>query len=188
MAVQEKVYTADELWELSHGETAKRLELSRGSLVAMSPTGEAHTVIAAWLLHLIMTYVDAHGLGEVTGEAGGYLLSTNPDTVRAPDVGFVAKARLTFAASEKYIPVAPDLAVEIMSPGDSATEINDKVLEYLQAGTRLIWVVYPTSKTVTVYKSVNDVQIVRLDGVLSGDAVLPGFSLPVRDIFKKLRV
>jgi Uma2 family endonuclease len=187
MAIQERLYTADDLWEMSHGENAKRLELSKGIIIEVSPTGEVHTVIAAWLLYLIMRFVELHDLGEVTGEAGGYLPATDPDIVRAPDIGFVAKERLTLSTSEKYVPLAPDLAGEIMSPGDTAAEINDKILEYLQAGTRLIWVVYPKSRTVTVYRSLTDVHILDLDGTLDGFDVLPGFSLPVRDVFKKLR-
>jgi Uma2 family endonuclease len=74
-----------------------------------------------------------------------------------------------------------------MSPGDTADQINTKVLRYLEAGTRLIWVVYPSSRTVTVFKSANDSAIIDISGVLDGGDVLPGFTLPVRDIFKKLR-
>jgi Uma2 family endonuclease len=151
----------------------------------VSPTGEIHTILAVWIAHLLLLFVDAHDLGEVTSEIGGYRLA--PDTVLAPDVGFISKARLVTPTGQGYIPLAPDLAVEIMSPGDKASEINDKVLLYLQAGIRLIWVVYPSSKTITVYKPSDNAKIVDINGILDGGDILPGFSLPVRDIFKKLR-
>ena len=183
MAVQDRPYTAGDLWALQS--SGKHFELISGVLVEVSPTGEIHTVLATWIAYLILVYVDAHDLGEVTGEIGGYLLA--PDTVLAPDVGFISKDRLTARTGQGYIPVAPDLAVEIMSPGDTANEINDKVLRYLQAGTQLCWVVYPVSKTVTVYKASHEGAIIGIDAFLDGGAVLPGFSLPVRDIFKKLR-
>jgi len=185
MAVEEKLITADDLWALS-GKNQK-FELVRGTLVEMTPTGEAHMVIAAWLTYLITGYVEAHDLGQVTASEGGFILSTDPDTVRAPDIGFIARARLSAPTSERYFPGAPDLAVEVISPGDTASDIHDKVIDYLQAGTRLVWVIYPRSKTVAVYRANAEGHIFDISGVLDGNAVLPGFQLPVQEIFRKLR-
>ncbi len=184
MAVQEKLYTADDLWEMSRD--GKRRELVKGVIVEMSPTGDVHSVVAAQLVRLIGNYVDAHDLGEVAGTDGGFLLATNPDIVRAPDVAFISKDRLV-PMTGRYYTIAPDLAVEVMSPGDTASEIRDKVIEYFQAGTRLVWVVYPRSQVVDVYAAADRVTILNIEGVLSGGDVLPGFTLPVRDVFKKLR-
>jgi Uma2 family endonuclease len=163
----------------------KNFELIKGILVDVSPTTPVHTVLAAWIAHLLLAYVDANDLGEVTGENGGYQLAA--DTVLAPDVGFVSKERLTSQMGDGFIPFAPDLAVEIISPVDTANAFNDRVLQYLESGTRLIWAIYPSSKTVTVYKSSRKLVIFDINNVLDGGDVLPGFSLPVREIFKKLR-
>jgi Uma2 family endonuclease len=185
MAVQERLYTADEFWE-SFGDT-KRLELVKGVPVEMSPTGEAHSVVSAWIAHLLLSYVEAHDLGEITAAEGGFVVSRDPDTVRAPDVGFIAKARLAGPTSERYFPGPPNLAVEVVSPNDSASDIHAKVFDYLRAGTRLVWVVYPPSRTVAVYGPNTPTCFLDVDETLEGGDVLPGLSLPVQEIFKKLR-
>ncbi len=185
MTVQEKLYTADEFWEISRSNMGKKWELVKGVVVEMSPTGDTHTILATWIAHLLLSHVASKDLGDITGEAGGYTLSTDPDTVRAPDVGFISKARLT-PMTGKYYPVAPDLAVEIVSPNDTATEIHDKIIEYLQAGTRLIWVVYPRSRTIDVYTAAG-ARTLDVNGTLEGGEVLPGFSVPVHGVFERLR-
>jgi Uma2 family endonuclease len=183
MAVQEKLYTVDDLWKLSHED--KRFELSRGALVQMSPTGDEHGIVALWLGSLIVIYVDAHDLGQVFGAETGFALVRNPDTVRAPDVAFVSKARLK-PLTGKYYEGAPDLAVEVVSPTDAASNIRRKVTEFLQAGTRLVWVTYPDGKYIDVYRPGLKVEILQVDDTLDGGDVLPGFRLPVREVFKKL--
>jgi Uma2 family endonuclease len=185
MLVQEKLYTVDEFWEV-FGET-KHLELVKGVPVEMSPTGEAHGIVSMWLGFLILSYVEQNDLGAVTAAETGYTLSSDPAIVRAPDVGFIAKARLTSPSSEKYFPGAPDLAVEVVSPNDKAGVIHDKVIDFLRAGTRLVWVVYPDSKTVMAYQPDADAHLYASGETLDGGDVLPGLSLPVSDIFKKLR-
>ncbi len=185
MLVQEKLYTVDEFWEV-FGET-KHLELAKGVPVEMSPTGEAHGIVSMWLGFLILSHVERNGLGAVTAAETGYILSSDPATVRAPDVGFIAKARLMGPSSERYFPGAPDLAVEVISPNDKAAAIHDKVIDYLRAGTQLVWVVYPDSKTVMVYRPAADAHLYTANETLDGGNVLPGLSLPVTEIFKKLR-
>ncbi len=186
MTVQERLYTADDLWALSHAEEDKRYELDEGVLIEMAPTGDMHGTIALWVGHLIIGYVAAHDLGEVSGAETGYRLSTNPDIVRAPDVGFIAKARLE-PMTGKYYALAPDLAVEVVSPGDSARQIRHKADQYLMAGTRLVWVIYPEDRLVDVYQPGHDPRPFRPGDTLDGGAVLPGFTLPVKDIFARLR-
>src|SRR5258708_5727360 len=110
MAIQEKLYTADDLWQMSHGADEKHYELVKGTLIDVAPSGDAHTVLAVWFGHLLLTHVAPNDLGEVTGEVGGFILFTDPDTVRAPDVGFIAKARRN-PMTGKFYPMAPDLAV-----------------------------------------------------------------------------
>ncbi len=183
MTTSERLYTADELWALSHDDASKKWELSKGVLVKVSPTGNAHTILAVELARVIGNFVKAHKLGKVTGEAGGYILSENPAIVRAPDVGFITKARVK--RTDKYFPGTPDLAVEIMSPGDTEAQIAKKVREYLDAGTRLIWVFYPASRTVKVHTPTMT-KTLDENGLLDGLDVLPGFTLLVRDIFAVL--
>src|SRR5258707_5255852 len=183
---QEKLYTADDLWELSRD--GKSRELVRGVIVDMAPTGVVHSILAMRIGYFLLAYENEHQLGYVTAAEAGYILSTDPTIVRAPDVGFVSKARLKPPIPKKFMPFAPDLAVEVVSPGDSASEIIEKVTEYLAAGTRVVWVVYPDTKTAHIYNAANKdrIEIVQATGTLDGGDVLPGFKLPMQDIFRDL--
>jgi Uma2 family endonuclease len=183
MQVKEQHLTADDLLALSH--EGQRWELVRGALVETAPTGDVHGVVTMWLGHLLLAYVDEHDLGEVTAAETGFRLTTDPDTVRAPDVGLILKEHLV-PLTGGYYPLAPDLAVEVVSPGDSASLIHDKVRDYLQAGTRLVWVVYPSSHTVAVHTA-QGAETFSGDETLTGKPVLPGFSLAASEVFKKLR-
>ncbi len=185
MAVQQQLTTAEDLWEI-HG-ASKHLELVRGVPVEMSPTGEAHGVIALWLGSLILQYVEQHNLGQATGAESGFILARDPDTVRAPDIAFIAQARLTEPTTDRYFPGPPDLAVEIVSPNDTAAQVQQKVMDYLAAGTRLVWVVYPATRSISVHHPDRTGRTVQGEDTLDGGDVLPGFRLPVSDVFKKLR-
>ncbi len=183
MTVRERLYTADDLWALSHEGT--RYELDEGVLVEMSPTGDVHGIVALWIGHLIVSHVAAHNLGQVTAAETGFVLSTDPDIVRAPDVGYVARERQV-PLTGKYYSIAPNLAIEVVSPGDKAGQIRRKIAQFLRAGTRLVWVVYPDERLVDVYRPNHDMQTAKIGEVLDGGDVLPGFTLPVRDVFKPL--
>jgi Uma2 family endonuclease len=190
MVIRERLYTAEDLWELSHlpENNGKRFELSEGVLITMSPAGWEHGDTAGNIFGRIWLFVRQHQLGSVTAAETGYILFKNPDpdgkdTVRAPDVGFISAARVPAdGLPQQYVPFAPDLAVEVVSPNDDADEIQQKVIEYLKYGTRLVWVFYPKSKTVAVHTP-DGSRIIGLDGTLDGGAVLPGFTLAVRDVF-----
>jgi Uma2 family endonuclease len=187
MAVQGKLYTGDDLWEISHQTGGqKRFSLIRGVIIEMSPTGAVHGLVAAWLLHLIMSFVYEHDLGDVTAAETGYVLFAGPpQTILAPDVGFVAKAR-RLPPTEKYYPTYPDLAVEVVSPGDKPKEVSDKVELYLQYGTQLVWVVYPDPRLVHVHRPGQATEVLGVDHELDGGMVLPGFKLMVSDVFKRI--
>lgn len=188
MQAREKLYSADTLWELAHlpENDLKIFELVQGALIEMPPPGFAHgEIVAEFSLHLRL-FVKAQGLGSVTTESG-YILHCDPDsgdTVRAPDVAFIAAARIPQPKPDKYMPVPPDLAVEVVSPPDSADDVMDKVREYLLYGVKAVVIIYPKSKEVDV-RSQNEVRHFTEDDTLTLDEVLPGFSLPVRDIFPK---
>lgn len=183
MAVQLRLYTASDLWEMSHRvDDRERLELVRGEIRVMTPSGGRHGEVAIEAGALIRAHVKSHRLGRVTGAETGYVLSTNPDTVRAPDVGFVSSTRAPDPFPDEFIPYAPDLAVEVVSPYDTATKIHQKVAEYLHAGTRTVWVLYPESKTIVVHISDGAHTLTEQD-MLSGGDVLPGFSVLVGEMF-----
>ncbi|HVO43872.1 MAG TPA: Uma2 family endonuclease [Aggregatilineales bacterium] len=188
MATQEQWITSENVHEVMAklGPSDKRYEVVNGVLVEMSPSGDRAAITALWFGALILGYVEAHDLGEVTGADGGYELSLTPYIVRAPDVAFVAKERLTGPMDGKYYHFAPDLAVEVVSPQDTAREVHDKVLEYLRFGVRLIWVVYPESRTIDVHQAAG-AHTLKIDDELTGGDVLPSFRVPVRDVFKKIR-
>ena len=186
MAIQHKVYTADDLWELSKlPEYAdKRIELIEGELIEMSPSSMTPSVISAIIHILLGAYVMEHDLGYTNVSEGGYALS--PNNVLAPDVGFFTKDRAT-KLPRRYFHGAPDLAVEVVSPTDDAKETLRKAAKYIAYGTRLVWIVYPKYKSVDICRPATDgdmvIQEIGIDGVLDGGDVVPGFTLAIKDIF-----
>lgn len=158
-----------------------RLELVRGQVVREPPAGFQHGRISARIAAILQAFVGEHGLGEAVGAETGFILCDEPPTVRAPDVAFVAAGRL---ATEPvgFAPLAPDLAVEIVSPSNTLSEIQDKVMDYLEAGARLVWVVDPRSRNVTTYSSRKDIQLLTEDEEIDGGTVLPGFRCTVAEL------
>jgi Uma2 family endonuclease len=187
MAVQERTYSADDLLALSDGaeNDGKRFELIEGELVEMSPAGGKHGGIAHECGRRVGNHVSENDLGYVTAAETGYILYKNPsgkDTVCAPDVGFVAKDRLPDGLPDGYIPLAPDLAIEVVSPNDSGEDIQNKIWHYLMYGTRMVVYVYPKSQTANVHTPTS-FKTLTIDDTFDGD-VLPGFTLPLKAIFK----
>jgi Uma2 family endonuclease len=174
--------TAQELFYYKH--EPFRTELIAGRLVEMEPTGGTHGVVAAQSCWLLSAHVLPRGLGKVFGAETGFVLETDPDTVRAPDASFLSRERIQALGGvpATYIPGAPDLAFEVTSPNDRRTEVVSKAQSWLRAGTTVVVVVDPRRRTATVY---------RLDApaVAYGDSeslvledILPGFSLALADI------
>jgi Uma2 family endonuclease len=187
MFIRERQYSVEDLWALSHQpETAgQRLELSEGELIAMTPAGGKHGVITLNIGSAIRAFVREGRLGFVTAAETGYILARNPDgrdTVRAPDVGFIAAGRLSEGLPDGYVPFAPDLAVEVVSPGDDADDLQLKVTQYLRAGTKLVLLIYPRSQTVVAWTP-DRTETLASGQAISGGDVLPGFSLPVEEVF-----
>ena len=170
--------TLDEFELLSSEEY--RNELSRGYLVREPRPGVRHNDVAAEIYLRLRTHVTAHDLGSV--EFGsGYILEHSPATLRAPDVSVVSKERLPAERPTRYWMVAPDLAVEVLSPSNKASEIERKVLEYLEAGTSVVWVVDPQLRIARIYRG-NDARLVREGELLSAEEVLPGFAVLLREV------
>ena len=157
-------------------------ELVDGVLVE-KPMGWYESVLAVALGHLISSYLARNPLGLVSGEAG--FLRTISGRTRAPDVAFVTWERLGRHSPrrQRILQVPPDLAVEILSEGNTPTEMERKLREYFAAGTRLVWYIDPATQTGTSYNSPDQGELIREDGVLTGDDVLPGFELALRDLF-----
>ena len=131
-----------------------KYDLVRGELRRISPAVSEHGAIIARLTGALMQHVEAHDLGEVFGAETGFKLESNPDTVLGPDLSFVREARIPPTGLPKaFWPGAPDLAVEVVSPGNTRAEMNEKIKEYLAAGTRLIWIIQPKQRTITLYRA-----------------------------------
>lgn len=181
MAVARKLMTAGELERMP--DDGCRYELVQGELVRMAPVNLEHGQIALRFGARLLAYVEARGLGAVAVETG-YRLVSDPDTVRGPDVSFVAAARVpTEGRSKGFLGIAPDLGVEVVSPDDTAAEIEGKVQDYLAAGTRMVLVVHPRTRTVTAYRPDGSARVLRAGETIDGEDVVPGFSLPVRELF-----
>lgn len=183
MSTETKLITAEGLLLMAPAETGTRFELVRGELVEIAPAGDRHGSISFTIAAILWTYARGKDLGEGYTADTGFILRRDPDTVRAPDVAFVIKERVVSGTREGFVPVAPDLAVEVVSPSDTAAEVNTKVEEYLTAGTRLVWVVYPDSRSVMAYRSVREVELLRQGDELDGRPVFEGFHVPVDELF-----
>ncbi len=181
LLTQERLITAEEL--LKRPPKERRGELVKGEFVPMSPASYLHGEIGAKMLFLLAKFVYSHQAGKLYTAETGFLLAQNPDTVRAPDVAFVQTEHLPDQPKRGFFTGAPDLAVEIISPRETVASIEDKVIDYLEAGTQQVWLIYPRTKTVTVYHSLNDIHILTQEDTLDGGDLLPGFSLPVKEIF-----
>lgn len=177
--------TADDLWGLPNGK-GQRHELVRGELRTMPPAGFEHGAIGVNLMTPLTQHVKANSLGLVVNADTGFVLARDPDTVRAPDIGFVARERIEqLGVPKKYFPGAPDLAAEVVSPSDTLYEVDEKVLNWLEAGARLVWVVNPRRRTVTASTPGGRHVILTEADELDGQDVVPGFRFRVRvaDIF-----
>jgi len=153
----------------------KRTELVRGVLVVREPAGYRHGDVAARLSAAISNHVDANGLGRVFAAETGFTLRRKPDTVRAPDVAFIGNERLPDPPPRGFAELAPDLAVEVLSPDDRPGEVLEKVADWLNAGVRLVWVVDPVRVTARVYRADGSESILSATDALLGEDILPGF-------------
>jgi|CXWL01.1.fsa_nt_gi Uma2 family endonuclease len=175
--------TADELLRLP--DDGWRYELVEGELRRMSPPGHSHGRVAMNLGWRLAQIASAQRLGTVYAAETGFVISRNPDTVRAPDVAFVAATRAASVADETgYFPGPPDLAVEVVSPGDTFTEVEDKVFVWLAAGTQAVVVLDPRRRSAALYRAKDDIRQLADDETLDLSFVVPGFTVAVADLFE----
>ncbi len=179
--------TADELLMMPNSRWG--YELVRGKLKKYMPAGNLHGIIALKIGRIIGNFVEENNLGVVVAAETGFLISHNPDTVRAPDSAFIGKEKLAkHGITEKFFPDAPDLAVEVVSPNDRKKDIEDKVQDYLAAGVNLIWIIYPQKQFVVVHRQSKIVSILFETDEIEGEEVLPNFRLPLEKLFGNLPV
>ncbi|HEY0607735.1 MAG TPA: Uma2 family endonuclease [Herpetosiphonaceae bacterium] len=180
MAVAQQFITAQELLQMP--DDGYRYELVEGELRRMSPAGQQHGRIVLNLSAPLHQHVRSRNLGTVYAAETGFLLASNPDTVRAPDVAFVQQAR-TMQVETGYYSGAPDLVAEVISPHDLYTEVEEKVLAWLAAGTSMVLVVNPRKRTVTMYRSLTEITVLTESDQLDGADVVPGWTITVNEIF-----
>lgn len=173
--------TADELLRLSI--PGKRTELVRGRLVVRDPGGARHGAVAMELGYRITAHVKALDLGRVYAAETGFKIESDPDTVRAPDVAFIAKDRLPDVEPRGYPGRAPDLAVEVLGHDDHPARTLEKVAQWLAAGARLVWVVDAEKQAARVYRSDGSELLLGPDDALDGEDLLPGFRCPLAELW-----
>lgn len=184
MTTSQQLMTAEDLWKLP--KDGKRHELVRGEIRTMAPAGFEHGSIGIRMATLLANHVGQRKLGIVVGPDTGFTLSHDPDVVRSPDVAFVSQSQIRqVGVPKQYFPGAPDLAVEVLSPGDTVDDVEEKVNDLLAAGTKLVWVVNPRRRTVTVYYPGPRIAVLREGDQLQGEDVIPGFACGVGDLFSK---
>ena len=181
-APNERPITAEEYAGLP--DDGMRTELSAGMLVSEPIPLPRHGQLQARLARVLAEHAEPRGLGIVLTKAG-FLLSEKPDTVRGPDVAFVRRDRFDpDEAARFFFRGAPDLAVEILSPSNRPAEIHAKVADYLAAGASLVWILDPERRSATVHRTLLDRRTIAEDGALEGEEVLPGLTIPLKNLLR----
>jgi Uma2 family endonuclease len=173
---------AQDLWALGEGD--RRRELVDGRIVEMAPTGGIHGQVIVRISSRLDEHVRQHGGGAVVADVAFVLhLPADPERVRGPDVAFGSDRRLPEGrAPEGFLHEAPDLAIEVLSPSDASLDVQQRVRDFLDGGARLVWVIAPQARTVTVYRADGSARLLKDDGVLDGEDVLPGLSISLGEV------
>lgn len=180
-AEAERSITLEEFLALP--EDGYRHEVSRGRLIREPQPGDEHGQICAEIAGILRDYLKEHPIGRIRVNSG-VLLSREPPTVRGPDVSFVLASRLAYGTADPFLNGAPDLAVEVVSPSNRAAELLEKIAEYFAGEAKVVWVVYPRTKSIAVHLANGEVSIVAGDAALTAPDVLPGFSVPAYVVFE----
>lgn len=181
--VTEKLITAEEFMLMPDPPDGSQQELVRGKIVTMPPPKGRHGFCCHRIGRIVGNFVDANHLGMMTCNDAGVILERDPDTVRGPDLAYWSFERLPEVPKEGYVAVPPDLVIEVTSPSDIHSKVQSKVRQYLTSGVRMVWVVDPEDRTVTVYRSRDQVRMLEESETLAGEDVLPGFSVQVSELF-----
>lgn len=179
--VSARLLTAEEFFRLPQPEDGSQQELIQGVVVTIPPPGAPHGVSCLNIARKVGNFVVENRLGTVTCNDAGFLAERDPDTVRGADVAYWTRERLP-QLPKGYIEILPDLAVEVVSPDDHYSRMQKKVILYLTNGVRLLWVVDPEDRSLTVYRPDRLARILGENEVVSGEDVLPGFTCRVADL------
>jgi Uma2 family endonuclease len=183
----QQLMTVEEFERLPEPPEGGKMELVDGEVVVMSPVGRKHSRVAVNIAAEIRAFVREHGLGEV-GMEGGFRLFPDRSLIRAPDVHFLAAAQPEYAQDDvAFVTGAPALAIEVTSPDDRDTYLSRKVNEYLEAGSRRVWVVRPEMKAVTVHYPDGTSRLIREGEILTSEEAgfqVPGFELRLAELFR----
>ena len=182
--VEPQITTADELFAISSD--GRRYELVNGNLRMISPAGGRHGRLAGRIGWLLSNHVNAERCGIVLAAETGFRLSVDPDTVLAPDVAYVEGSRYEAVENETgYLPFAPDMAIEVLSPNDRFSRVESKAFTWLDAGCRLVLLVDPETESVHTYRSRQQIQIFERNEIVDCSDAVPGWTLPVEHIFRR---
>ena len=176
------LFTAEEL--LHFPTDGRRLELVKGRIYEMPLADVRQAGVAKRIGAALDAHVKANNLGAVFSAGAGFVLGRDPDTVRTPDAAFVTNERIPEdGLSDGYFPTAPDLAVEVVSPQDRPLDVREKIEDWLQGGTRLVWILQRAQRTVMVYRPLGDPTELSEDASLEGEEVVIGFVCNVKELF-----
>lgn len=176
----DRVITGDEL--LAMGDIGP-CELVDGRIAFMSPTGAEHGMVETLLARVLGNFVAERGLGWVLGGEVGIYTRRNPDRVRGADVAFLSKKRMPGRPGKKFLDVAPELVVEILSPDDRWQDVRQKLEEYFAMGVERVWIVEPENRAVLVYRTASEMARFGEGDTVNGEGALEGFALPVESLF-----
>lgn len=181
--LENRLFTIDDEEFMSLSRDGHRYEFVNGEVKDMGNSGMEHGYLACLLVAVLTTFVQQHKLGAVCDSSTAFTLKSGNKP--SPDLSFVAAGRLKGLKRPPrgFFQGSPDLAVEILSPGNTIEEIHNKIVEYFENETRLVWVVHPDEKYVLVYHSSEPDRFLRPQDQLEGEAIVPGFSMPVSDLF-----
>jgi len=185
VTLEKKVWTDEAFMALP--DDGHRYEIVNGELIDMGNSGALHGYVCSLLLAALMSYILPKKLGVILDSSTAFKMKNG--NKRSPDISFFAKERLQGLTElpSGFLEGAPDLAVEVLSPGNTIEEIDDKIAEYFENGARLVWVISPTQHYVLVYRSAQEPdRLLKSADSLDGEDVIPGFTLPVADLFQKL--
>jgi Uma2 family endonuclease len=178
---EERLMTGE---ELARRPDLNPCELVNGRVVPMAPAGHIHGEVESRLDVELALYARKTGSGRVmVGEVGIYT-GRDPDTVRGADIVFISHERYARCGPSAFLDIAPELVVEILLPEDRPGQVNDKIQEYLSAGVDRIWFVNPRRRSVLVYRLSGQVEALAVGDLLRDEEILPGFSLPLSELFR----
>jgi Uma2 family endonuclease len=178
---QQKQMTAEEFFLLPDPGDGSRQELIRGEVITMPPPGGLHGVTCSKVDRRIGAFIDAGPGGTLACNDTGFITQREPDSVRGPDIAYWSRERLQ-EVPIGYIETPPDMLVEVLSPSNTSRQIRSKLIEYFARGVRLVWVVAPEDRTLTIYRTPDEGRVLHETATVTGEDVLPGFTCRVSDL------